>query len=204
VSSRGAIADPPAGLRRTPDRVSNLPSVDLESRRAPHAADLRPPRSFRTREVHISGRRHQGLPVVVTDVEASALEQGSYPIEMGWALGRASKFESFLIRPTEEWAKDGAWSDLSKEIHGISKAELQTVGISAPEAIARLEARLSGSIVSSDAIECDGYWLGRLFATANRPCPVKLQPFNRGEGSRSGGTELIQSSLLNELRIGRR
>jgi len=129
--------------------------------------------------VHISGLRHQGLPVVIIDVEASALEQGSYPIEIGWAPGHAAEFESFLIRPTEEWVEGGIWSDLSEEIHGISKAELQTAGVSAPEAIARLEAGLAGSIVLSDAIEWDGYWLRRLFETANRPCPVKLQPFNR-------------------------
>jgi hypothetical protein len=38
--------------------------------------------SWMARKVEISGLRHQGLPVVFLDVEASALELGSYPIEI--------------------------------------------------------------------------------------------------------------------------
>lgn len=77
------------------------------------------------------------------------MEESSYPIEIGWAPGA---FESLLIRPTKEWAKDGVWSDLSEEIHGIIKPELQSAGVSPSEAITRLEVWLSGSIVPSDVI----------------------------------------------------
>lgn len=120
-----------------------------------------------------------GIRVAFLDIEASALEDGSFPIEIGWAPGRAGEFESFLIRPTAEWAAAGVWSDLSEEIHGISKADLHADGVTTAEAIARLERALFGSIVLSDALEWDAYWLRRSFEAANRPCPIELQPFDR-------------------------
>lgn len=119
-----------------------------------------------------------GIPLAFIDIEASALEKGSFPIELGWAPAPSGESESLLIRPTDEWIAHGIWSGLSEAIHGISMIDLQTEGRTTPDAIARLEAALSGALVVSDAVEWDSYWLHRLYETVDRPCPIKLQPFD--------------------------
>lgn len=122
---------------------------------------------------------HQGVPVVFIDIEASALEQGSYPVEIGWAPGRGREFDDLLIAPAEEWKRGGVWSDLSEKIHGIRREQLDVSGVTPLRAISRLEGALQGCLLISDAVEWDSYWLHRLYETEGRVCSFLLHPFDR-------------------------
>lgn len=87
---------------------------------------------------------------MVFDVEASALEDDSYPIEIGWCFGDLVS-DSFLIRPTEDWEQHGVWSWQSEEIHGIPQRDLLRYGIEVDEAARRLNATFHGYTVVCNA-----------------------------------------------------
>lgn len=105
--------------------------------------------------------------VTFLDIEASALD-GGYPIEIGWATvdipGQTLReVESFLICPTPAWlgCADG-WSEVSARIHGITQGELLRDGMSAEEAMDRLDSAFAGRVVFSDSPK-DQEWLLRLY-----------------------------------------
>lgn len=109
-------------------------------------------------------------PLWTIDFEASSLEDGSYPIEVGLAVWPASDQPiygwSTLIRPAWDWLESGHWSRKSRAVHGIAQSELGA-GRS-PTEVARI---LNGCHVPGRLIWCDGgeydvYWLRRLFTAA--------------------------------------
>ena len=65
------------------------------------------------------------LPPII-DVEASGFGRGSYPIEIGFAL-EDREVHSYLIKPQPSWTH---WSDEAQAIHGISREQLQSDGLS--------------------------------------------------------------------------
>lgn len=121
---------------------------------------------------------HRGMPLVFIDIEASALEQGSYPIEIGWAPGPGGEFDAILIAPAEEWKRGGVWSDLSEEIHGIRREHLDATGITPFQAIERIEQAFQGCLLVSDAVAWDNYWLYRLYESEGRHCSLRLRAFD--------------------------
>lgn len=68
-------------------------------------------------------------PIITFDFEASGLEHGTFPIEIGAARwegpGTPIEMWSSLIKPTDEWLTSGKWMPESVKIHGIELAMLE-------------------------------------------------------------------------------
>ena len=112
------------------------------------------------------------------DVEASGLNEGSFPIEIGWAVlgGTAG---GLLIRPDATWLHD-AWDKTAEEQHGISWAALQDSGMPAGEVVEDLTRLLpTGTLALTDAFEWDSYWVERLFDVAPQARRFQLGDFWR-------------------------
>lgn len=86
-------------------------------------------------------------PLMTIDFEASSLDEGTYPIEVGvcrWTSPDATiEGWSTLIAPIPAWCDHGSWSPSSQEVHGIKPEEL-AAGMSPTEAIAALNAITGG------------------------------------------------------------
>ncbi|WP_127088295.1 hypothetical protein [Aquabacter cavernae] len=109
-------------------------------------------------------------PLRTLDFEASSLEDGGYPIEVGIAVwpshGEPISSWSALIRPLKEWEEDGHWDEHASLIHGIDTLEL--VDAETPTAVAKaLNVRLGAGTVWCDALEFDRHWMGMLFEAGN-------------------------------------
>ena len=111
---------------------------------------------------------HDAFPMVIVDFEASSLGDNSYPVEVGWAvigpeLGIVS--DALPIRPARGWSD---WSPKSEALHGFSREALAQLGVSPAEAVAALEAAVSGSGTTTLCAdpEFDGFWADRLYAAA--------------------------------------
>ena len=112
------------------------------------------------------------------DVEASGLNEGSFPIEIGWAVlgGTAG---GLLIQPDATWSYD-AWDDLAEEQHGIAWTALQNTGMPAGEVVECLNQVLpAGTLALTDAFEWDSYWVERLFDVATQARTCQLGDFWR-------------------------
>src|SRR5450631_2081424 len=72
-------------------------------------------------------------PICTIDFEASSLEVGTFPIEVGLAMWRAPDDPiycwSALLKPTDEWRQNGHWSKASQAVHGIKQDDLR-LGVS--------------------------------------------------------------------------
>ena len=55
------------------------------------------------------------------DFEASSLEKGGFPVEVGWVLQDGAE-EAHLIRPAPDWT---VWSEEAEAIHRLSRARLE-------------------------------------------------------------------------------
>jgi hypothetical protein len=110
------------------------------------------------------------------DVEASGLQVGSYPVEVGWSSPELVS-EGFLVSPAPDWGLDD-WSRTAELVHGISLEDCVTQGLPVQEAAVRLNLALNGRLLYSDAPDYDGYWLRRLYkAAAMQPTfSLKLLP----------------------------
>ena len=120
--------------------------------------------------------------IAILDVEASALETGSYPIEVGVALVHGPSepigVGAKLIRPTKNWLDTGVWSKSSEAVHGISLERLQQDGQSVDDVADWLNALLgSNTIVATDAPRYDQDWLDTLFAAAGREQKFRIFDF---------------------------
>ncbi|TWB38021.1 transcriptional regulator [Nitrospirillum pindoramense] len=109
--------------------------------------------------------------IAFLDFEASSLDRGSYPIEVGWATPSQQDGESYLILPHPDWTD---WDPAAQAVHGISRQALFTHGMAGPAVLARLSRSLAGLTVYSDAPAEDGYWLERLCQACGHPQPFLL------------------------------
>ena len=99
--------------------------------------------------------------ILFVDFEASSLEPGGFPIEIGWCDAEGQG-EAHLIRPAPGWT---AWSATSQGIHGITPERLRAEG-ELVEVVARRTASAFSpkrALVLSDAPPFDQAWLDRLF-----------------------------------------
>ena len=103
------------------------------------------------------------MGITFVDIEASSLNHGSVPIEIGW-VGEDGQAEAYLIKPEAGWDD---WSVASQSIHGISRADLARDGQD-PRRVANRAFKALGAAdaVYSDAPAFDQAWLEMLFATA--------------------------------------
>jgi DNA polymerase III epsilon subunit-like protein len=109
------------------------------------------------------------MELICIDLEASGLGRESYPIEVAWKNDETGEQDSFLINPdsAEDWHY---WDDHAEEIHGIERKELKKKGLDIISACKRLNEKLKGKTLISDAVEFDFFWLSRLFqATGMNP-----------------------------------
>ena len=111
--------------------------------------------------------------IAILDVEASALDARSFPIEVGVALVRGPSepigVGAKLIRPTKEWLDTGVWSKSFEAVHGIPLELLQREGEPVEEICDWLNGLLNtDTIVATDAPRYDQDWLDTLFAAAGR------------------------------------
>ena len=111
--------------------------------------------------------------IAILDVEASALEAGSYPIEVGVALVRGPSepigVGAKLIRPTADWLKNGLWSKSSEAVHGLPLKRVQREGEPIEAVCDWLNGLLgTNTVVATDAPRYDQDWLDTLFAAAGR------------------------------------
>ena len=112
-------------------------------------------------------------PLHAIDVEASSLDEGSYPIEVGVAIWRAPDAPilgwSSLIHPTDNWSRHGHWSRASAKVQGISGDILRADGQAPDQVAAVLSGILGVATAWCDGGRYDAYWIRRLFtATARR------------------------------------
>jgi hypothetical protein len=118
-------------------------------------------------------------PLYTIDFEASSLEPGGYPIEVGialWPLLNEPIFGwSSLIRPTDDWLQHGDWSRASREVHGIRQSELIASGQPPLEVTRAInEALAQSGIVWCDGGRYDAQWAHSLFKAASLKFAVPL------------------------------
>jgi DNA polymerase III epsilon subunit-like protein len=123
------------------------------------------------------------LRIAVLDLEASALGNGSYPIEAGVALitGAARPIQTWstMIRPTQAWLNAGLWSSASAAVHGIPLEIIVQQGHAVEDVCDWLNALLgSKTIVTTDAPRYDQDWLDTLFREAGREQLFTLYDFD--------------------------
>lgn len=130
------------------------------------------------------------IPLFIIDIEASGLKPASYPIEIGWAHRYdPNQSGGFLIRPEREWTY---WDKYAEDyIHKISRFECEQYGVDAVSAANRLNEKLNGELVLSDAVEYDRPWIRKLFNAAGMEInfkvvsiydyidPAKVEKFNQ-------------------------
>lgn len=102
------------------------------------------------------------LHPVFGDIEASGLDDASYPIEIGWSLPDGS-VRSYLIRPEPEWTH---WDEAAEDLHGISRREIEQAGLSPAEVAAEMNRDLAGLTLFFDGGAFDKAWILKLFAAA--------------------------------------
>jgi DNA polymerase-3 subunit epsilon len=127
----------------------------------------------------------QHLPVynrdqlVFIDFEASGLERGSWPIEIGIAEVRPDGLvpvQSNLIRPHPSWPEE-LWSPASAQIHGIPRRRLDSAHTAEIIAAEYLEL-IAGKTRVSDAPEFDNRWLDMLGSTISATDIFDVVGFN--------------------------
>ncbi|MGH1461934.1 MAG: 3'-5' exonuclease [Neptuniibacter sp.] len=109
-------------------------------------------------------------PLTFLDIEASGIDENSYPVEIGWADTRGNE-SSFLIKPIPEWTHR---NHKAEQTHGISRKELFETGITIEAACLRLNKQLGTHDVYSDAAFYDNEWLTNLYTSAGVEPSFKL------------------------------
>jgi len=96
------------------------------------------------------------------DIEASSLNDSSYPIEIAWSYPLGD-IESHLINPyfIDNWTD---WSFKSQQIHNISRKQLREEGISPRAMCTHMIKSISpGEIIYADGGIFDENWINVVF-----------------------------------------
>lgn len=130
------------------------------------------------------------------DIEASGLGPLSYPIEIAWKCGLTGANDSFLINPETgyNWTD---WDSTAEELHRITVDELLSEGISVKEACERLNNRLEGKTVTTDAFDFDYFWIRRLYESAMMNPSFEMQGIDKV----LEGGQLIQYRLVANAQV---
>ncbi|WP_273208989.1 hypothetical protein [Marinobacter subterrani] len=115
----------------------------------------------------------------ILDIEASSLNDDSYPIEIAWCDLNGSNSVAMLINPDSagDWDEWDSYAEMA--IHGLSREQCCKEG----ENVVRV-ARIVGELleenpVFSDAHWQDQKWLERLFESVGKRPPAKLIPLEQ-------------------------
>ena len=109
-----------------------------------------------------------GNMIYFLDFEASSLDAGSYPIEIGW-VDEDGQGESYLIQPHWSWR---GWSKRSEAIYHITQDMLRD-GTDATVVARRVQTILSDANIISDEPAFDAYWLEMLLKVIDAP-PLRV------------------------------
>ena len=108
------------------------------------------------------------------DFEASSLDAGSYPIEVGW-VDTKGHGESYLIKPQPNWR---GWSAKAEAVHKISYATLLRDGKPADFVARRALAVLNNAhYIISDHPAFEDYWMTVLLDVIGAK-PLKFDQFS--------------------------
>ena len=108
---------------------------------------------------------------IVLDIEASGFGSGSYPIEVGLALGDG-RLLARLIKPLDHWTH---WQESAEQVHGISRRRLFEEGVDPRELAIELNSLLENQMVYTDGWGVDRSWLALLFHEAGVIQRFKLE-----------------------------
>ncbi len=97
------------------------------------------------------------------DIEASSLGVDSYPISVAFNSPMGN-IHTHLIKPLPDWTD---WDEMSAEIHGITRKELEAHGRSITYTARLLNRALEGLNVYTDAVMYDSLWLQRVYEKCN-------------------------------------
>lgn len=124
---------------------------------------------------------------IFLDCEASSLSDDSYPIEVAWNNEDGS-IESYLINIYRYPSDYDDWDRNAQALHGITKQYLSEKGHEPQFVIDKMEEKLKGKIILTDAPDWDGFWTKRLYKSVNQKCELEfgnaigllhyLQPIN--------------------------
>jgi hypothetical protein len=114
-----------------------------------------------------------GQTVLFVDLEASSLDPGGYPIEVGWAGAGVSG--SLLIRPTLDWRESGRWSEESAAVHRIGWGDLTRDGLDVLDAAPLIDTAFAGHLLVSDAPDMDLHWLAMIYDAIGWHCPWRIR-----------------------------
>lgn len=107
------------------------------------------------------------------DFEASGFGEDSYPIEVAWNSAGGA-VESYLIN-TDCIADWIYWDpDAECDAHQISQDHLERLGDPPSIVAQRMNERLAGQVIYSDAVEFDDFWMKRLFDAVDLKPAFKL------------------------------
>ena len=109
---------------------------------------------------------------IIIDIEASGFGGMSYPIEVGIAMDKDSKYCA-LILPTPDWVH---WDDEAEKAHRIARDVLETYGKPLREVATQLNQMLEGKTLYSDGWVVDKPWLTTLFHEAGLEIRFKVSP----------------------------
>jgi len=105
----------------------------------------------------------------IIDIEASGLQQDSYPIEIAvYDIDDESQSFVHLIKPHESWTH---WCYDAQNVHGLSRQYIEEDGEDAYEVCQHLKQVLSTNNVYSDAPSYEMMWLRKLFWTFDEVVP---------------------------------
>lgn len=108
---------------------------------------------------------------IIIDIEASGFGVGSYPIEIGVALGDAS-LHCLLVKPLDDWTH---WDREGEALHRISRRTLMRYGKPARDVALELNTLLRGQVAYSDGWGVDFPWLSRLYDSVSMVPRFRLE-----------------------------
>ncbi len=111
----------------------------------------------------------------IIDVEASGFGPDGYPIEVGLALEKGSRY-CRLIVPAGNWIH---WDEKAEATHGIRREILFENGIPPDQAAVELNDLLGDRTVYTDGWVVDKPWINRLFDTAGVRRLFRISPLER-------------------------
>lgn len=117
--------------------------------------------------------------ILCLDFEASALGRCGYPIEVAIVDCGTLASQAWLIKPDEDWLRNGLWSEESAKVHNISQAQLHASGQSAAHVAHELNRHCSDKRVVCDGGEHDRLWLAMLFIAGSEKPLFKLDDYPR-------------------------
>lgn len=116
---------------------------------------------------------NKNLYPVFVDCEASSLANDSYPIEIAWNNPDGS-IESYLINIYHYPDNYDDWSKEAQSLHGLTKQYLSEKGKEPEFIVERMDQKLKGKILLSDAPDWDEFWIRRLYESVGKKCVLEF------------------------------